>query len=90
MVRISRFRFVRLRGVFSVDLWLGMNEFQAAPTKERLRSVIDHVLDGIITINAQGIITFNRAAERIFGYAAGGHRQERKDADAKPLSGRAR
>lgn len=49
-----------------------MNEFQAAPTKERLRSVIDHVLDGIITINAQGIITtFNRAAERIFGYAAG-------------------
>jgi PAS domain S-box-containing protein len=48
-----------------------MKEFQTAPTTERLRSVIDHVLDGIITINAQGIITtFNRAAERIFGYAA--------------------
>jgi polar amino acid transport system substrate-binding protein len=48
-----------------------MKEFQTAPTRERLRSVIDHVLDGIITINAQGTIaTFNRAAERIFGYAA--------------------
>jgi PAS domain S-box-containing protein len=48
-----------------------MKEFQTAPTTERLRSVIDHVLDGIITINAQGIITtFNRAAERTFGYAA--------------------
>ena len=48
-----------------------MTEFQTAPTEERLRSVIDHVVDGIITINAQGIVTtFNRAAERIFGYLA--------------------
>jgi PAS domain S-box-containing protein len=37
--------------------------------EERVRSVIDHVLDGIITINDRGIVsTFNPAAERIFGY----------------------
>jgi PAS domain S-box-containing protein len=36
-----------------------------------MRSVVDHVVDGIITIDAQGTITtFNPAAERIFGYAA--------------------
>ena len=36
-----------------------------------LQAVVDHVVDGIITINEQGIIeTFNPAAERIFGYKA--------------------
>ena len=39
--------------------------------EERVRSVVDHVLDGIITIDERGTVTtFNRAAERIFGYAA--------------------
>jgi len=48
-----------------------MKQFVTAPTEERMRSVVDHVLDAIITINAQGMITtFNRAAERIFGYPA--------------------
>ena len=38
---------------------------------ERLRSVVNHVLDGIITIDHRGTITtFNPAAERIFGFAA--------------------
>jgi PAS domain S-box-containing protein len=37
---------------------------------ERMRSVVDNVIDGIITIDERGTITtFNRAAERIFGYA---------------------
>jgi len=37
--------------------------------EERMRSVVDHVIDGIITIDERGTITtFNRAAERIFGY----------------------
>src|SRR3546814_2559261 len=36
---------------------------------ERFRAVIDNAHDAIIAINAHGRIeTFNRAAERIFGY----------------------
>jgi PAS domain S-box-containing protein len=36
-----------------------------------LRAVLDHVLDGIISINENRTVeTFNSAAERIFGYAA--------------------
>ncbi|HEY0826333.1 MAG TPA: PAS domain S-box protein [Ramlibacter sp.] len=35
-----------------------------------MRSIVDHVVDGIISIDGHGTITtFNRAAERIFGYA---------------------
>ena len=37
----------------------------------RLSAVVDHALDGLITINARGIIEhFNPACERIFGYKA--------------------
>jgi PAS domain S-box-containing protein len=39
--------------------------------EERMRSVVNHVVDGIITIDQRGIVTtFNPAAERIFGYPA--------------------
>jgi len=39
--------------------------------ENQLRAVIETVVDGIITINAGGIIaSFNPAAERIFGYRA--------------------
>jgi PAS domain S-box-containing protein len=39
--------------------------------QERLQSLLDNILDGIITIDAKGIIhTFNRPAEEIFGYSA--------------------
>jgi PAS domain S-box-containing protein len=39
---------------------------------ERLRSVVDHVVDGIVSIDERGYIaTFNPAAERIFGWSAG-------------------
>lgn len=40
-------------------------------SRERIRSVINTVVDGIVTIDALGIVqSFNPAAENIFGYAA--------------------
>ncbi|MFP5284676.1 MAG: PAS domain S-box protein [Thermoanaerobaculia bacterium] len=42
-----------------------------AHTEERMRSVVNHVIDGIISIDERGTITtFNPAAERIFDYTA--------------------
>ena len=44
---------------------------QVVARDSRLRAVLDTVVDGIVTIDAAGIIeTFNPAAERLFGYAA--------------------
>lgn len=38
----------------------------------RLQAILDTTVDGIITINELGIVqSFNKAAERIFGYPAG-------------------
>ena len=38
---------------------------------ESFQSIIDHAMDGIVTIDAKGIIRFfNPAAERMFGFAA--------------------
>ena len=43
---------------------------ESAEAEERMRSVVNHVADGIITIDDRGsVTTFNPAAERIFGYA---------------------
>src|ERR1043166_7170129 len=49
------------------------NKTDRGPTDaaEQLRSVVNNVVDGIITIDQHATITtFNPAAERIFGYAA--------------------
>src|SRR6185369_17177605 len=44
---------------------------ELSKVEERMRSIVDHVVDGIISIVEHGTITqFNRAAERIFGYEA--------------------
>ena len=52
---------------------------------ERLRSVVDYVVDGIVTIDESGIVaSWNRSAERIFGYTErGDDRPERLPIDAR-------
>jgi len=40
-------------------------------SEERIRSIVENVLDAIITVDSQGIVqTFNPAAEKVFGYSA--------------------
>ena len=44
---------------------------ELAEAEERLRSVVNHVVDGIVTINEHGTVdSCNPAAEKIFGYSA--------------------
>ena len=46
-------------------------EIGVRDVEERMRSVVDHVIDGIIIIDEQGTVeSFNPAAEKIFGYRA--------------------
>ena len=46
-------------------------EAELREAEERMRSIVDHVIDGIITIDDQGTIeSYNPAAQRIFGYQA--------------------
>jgi PAS domain S-box-containing protein len=45
-------------------------EEELRQAEQRMRSVVNHVIDGIITIDEQGKVeSFNPAAEKLFGYA---------------------
>jgi PAS domain S-box-containing protein len=45
-------------------------EARLRESETRIRTILDNVVDGVITINEQGMITsFNPAAEQIFGYS---------------------
>ena len=47
------------------------SEEEQREAEVRMRSIVDHLIDGIITIDENGIVgTYNPAAETIFGYAA--------------------
>ena len=48
------------------------SELALREAEERMRSVVNNVIDGIITIDERGMVeSFNPAAERTFGYPAG-------------------
>jgi len=46
-------------------------DYALREAEERMRSVVNHVIDGIITIDERGLVeSFNPAAEKTFGYPA--------------------
>jgi len=64
-------RAVVSRGTVQDITQLALAERQARDSAEFTQSILDNALDGIISINERGEIqSFNRAAERIFGYVA--------------------
>jgi len=43
--------------------------YESAQSEERMHSIVNHVIDGIITIDEHGVVeSFNPAAENLFGY----------------------
>jgi PAS domain S-box-containing protein len=58
-------------GTFKDITELKQAEALRQENESRMRSVVNHVIDGIVTINESGIVeSFNLAAERLFGYSA--------------------
>ena len=62
-----------LRGFMGIETDISArkaDEASLAASAQHTQAVLDNVLDGIITIDGRGMVdSFNRSAERIFGYA---------------------
>lgn len=65
----------QLRGFMGIETDISPRkaaEASLAASAQHTQAVLDNVLDGIVTIDGQGMVdSFNRSAERIFGYVAG-------------------
>lgn len=72
VVRVSRFEWyghVRLIVAHQNVTELKRVQIELAESKARIQAILDHVVDGIITTNREGVIeTLNPAAARLFGY----------------------
>jgi len=65
-------RAVRMTGINSDITDRKRAEDELRESNQRIKSIVDTVVDGLITISAQGNVeSFNPAAVRIFGYSAG-------------------
>lgn len=63
--------YISVRSLFFSDLQRQKAINELRDSAARIHAIVDTVVDGIITIDAQGVVeTFNPAAERIFGYTA--------------------
>jgi PAS domain S-box-containing protein len=63
--------FVEITDRDSFEQQLQQQAQDSAEAEEWMKSVVNHVVDGIINIDEHGTVkTFNPAAERIFGYVA--------------------
>ncbi|MDH4286329.1 MAG: PAS domain S-box protein, partial [Gallionella sp.] len=62
---------LRSRGTVQDISELRQAELAAQESATRTQTILDNVLDGIITISDRGIVeSFNKSSEKIFGYAA--------------------
>lgn len=66
------FWFLGLAGIFLGTYWLTLTIKEREKMESRTRSIIDNMLDGLITLDEEKKIkTFNPAATRLFGYKPG-------------------
>ena len=64
-------RAVRMTGINSDITERKHAEDELRESAQRIKTIVDTVVDGLITISDQGLVeSFNPAAERIFGFAA--------------------
>lgn len=70
LVRDSLNRVVTIRGYMFDQSHIKQIEMELNEQSEHIQSILNNMIDGIVTIDQKGIIeSFNPAAERIFGYS---------------------